>query len=310
MFRPKALYGALLSCALIMPTFAHAIEADQVLISQDGVTVTKEDFDRYVEMRIPEKHRGAALDRPGAVRELIGQVFTIRALARSAEQEVDVEDPELQWKVDFQRDRLLMDALVQHRIESEADEVRWEDLAREHYQANPEDYATEERVRASHVLIGLDDRTEEEARALAEEIAERARAGEDFADLAREYSDDPSAERNAGDLGRFGRGRMVPEFEEAAFAMTEEGEISDPVESDFGYHVIRLQSRTEAETRPFEQVKRQIIRELEKEHAQEVRAAVVETVRGDDQLDVNHEAVSELEESLRIDRSRSGSDSD
>ncbi len=95
----------------------------------------------------------------------------------------------------------------------------------------------------------LEPRTEEEALALAKELVERLRAGEDFAELARQYSDDPGSRDNGGELGWFGRGRMVPEFEEAAFSL-EPGEISDPVKTQFGYHIIQVLEKDPA--RPVE----------------------------------------------------------
>ena len=81
-------------------------------------------------------------------------------------------------------------------------------------------------------------RTREEARTRAEEVLRRARAGEDFADLARRFSDEPGASTSGGDLGQFGHGQMVPPFERAAFALAV-GAISDIVETDFGFHVIK-----------------------------------------------------------------------
>ncbi|MFO0607937.1 MAG: peptidylprolyl isomerase [Polyangiales bacterium] len=103
------------------------------------------------------------------------------------------------------------------------------------------------RISARHVLVmhrgserapaGIT-RTREEARTRAEEVLRRARAGEDFAQLARTYSDEPGAATSGGDLNEFGPGQMVPPFERAAFAL-EVGAISDIVETDFGFHVIK-----------------------------------------------------------------------
>lgn len=103
-----------------------------------------------------------------------------------------------------------------------------------------------EEVRASHILFsaeaGAPESRRDSLRAFAEEIRERAIAGEDFARLAEAFSDDPGSAVEGGDLGFFGRGVMVPAFEEAAFAL-EPGEIGEVVESEFGLHVIRLEER-------------------------------------------------------------------
>ena len=104
-----------------------------------------------------------------------------------------------------------------------------------------------EEVVASHILVafpqgGATPAQRDSVRARAEEIRRRAVAGEDFAELARQFSQDPGTSRRGGDVGRFSRGEMVRPFEEAAFAL-EEGEISEPVETPYGYHVIQLRER-------------------------------------------------------------------
>jgi len=105
-------------------------------------------------------------------------------------------------------------------------------------------------VRARHVLLmpeeGATQAQRDSLQALAGQIRDRARAGEDFAQLAEEYSDDTGSAVNGGDLGYFGRGMMVPPFDSAAFAMSP-GDVSDVIETDFGYHVILVEDRTSPE---------------------------------------------------------------
>jgi peptidyl-prolyl cis-trans isomerase C len=279
----------------VLPVWA--MDPDHVLISRDGISVTRADFDRYVRIRIPEEHREATLSRPGNARELIGQVFTSRMLAREAEAIGDLDSDELRWQVALQRDRLLAEALLVRRIAEASAGSDWGALAQAHYTANLGDFVTPERVGASHVLIRTGgERTDAEALELAEEIAGRARAGEDFGALAAEFSEDPSAASNRGDLGRFGRGQMVPEFEEAAFALEQPGDIAGPVQSQFGYHVIRLNDRQASEQRPFEAVRESIISTLQSRQAREIRQAEVERVRSMEGIVVDQDAVSALEQ--------------
>lgn len=108
-----------------------------------------------------------------------------------------------------------------------------EEQMQAYYEENSEQF--EEQVEASHILV--------EDETVAQEVLEKLEAGEDFAELAQEYSIDGSA-ANGGELGFFGKGRMVPPFEEAAFALAI-NEISDPVESDFGFHIIKVTDRKE-----------------------------------------------------------------
>ena len=134
--------------------------------------------------------------------------------------------------------------------------------AEEYYSKNPNDFKKPEQVRASHILVSVPaDATEEqvgEKKKSAEAIAARVKAGEAFDKLAAELSEDPSAKQNSGDLNFFTREQMVPEFAAAAFGM-KKGEISDPVKSQFGFHIIQLTDHKDAETMDLESVKPRLL---------------------------------------------------
>lgn len=150
-------------------------------------------------------------------------------------------------------DYLLVDrAVLRTRLEIPEDELR------AYYGANPQEFRREEEVQARHVLLRTgEERTVEEARAELEAIAARIEGGEDFAAIASEVSEDPASAPRGGDLGYFGRGRMVPEFEDAAFA-AETGELVGPVESSFGVHLLEVTDRRAEGQTSFEEARESI----------------------------------------------------
>jgi peptidyl-prolyl cis-trans isomerase C len=137
--------------------------------------------------------------------------------------------------------------------------------ALEYYKQNEEDYNTPEQVRASHILIKVSPTATEEEKAAAktrmEKLLKEIKEGSDFATLARENSDCPSKVKG-GDLGFFERGAMVKPFEDAAFGM-KPGQMSDVIETQFGYHIIKVTDRKTAGVTPFEKEKPEIIKTLQ-----------------------------------------------
>ncbi len=149
-----------------------------------------------------------------------------------------------------------------------------------YYDQNQSRFGEPEQRRASHILLtageGGSAKDKAGAKKLAEELLAKLRANpSSFAQLAKEYSKDTGSAANGGDLGFFGRGMMVKPFEDAAFKL-KEGEISDVVESDFGYHIIRVTSIKPAQVRPFEQVKAEIEKDYRRQQAQKKFAEAVE----------------------------------
>lgn len=153
------------------------------------------------------------------------------------------------------------------------DEVSQEQ-AQQYYQENEEQFIVPQQVQASHILITPDQSAEDaeaaqsQARQQAQGLLEQINDGADFAELAMEHSECPSGAQG-GDLGFFGAGQMVPEFEQAAFAL-EPGQTSDIVETQFGYHIIQVTEKSEAAVTSFEDAKPQLMEMLKQQKQAEI----------------------------------------
>jgi len=163
------------------------------------------------------------------------------------------------------------------------------DADRNYYDANLEQMQEPEQVHASHILVLVDEQASAEDRAAAREKAEsilqRAHDGEDFATLARENSEDPGSAQGGGDISWIAPGQTVPPFEQAMFAL-QPGELSDVVETRFGYHIIRSEERRAASTLPFEQVSPQIHQMLMRQAVEDEIERRIETLRADAEIEI------------------------
>lgn len=151
---------------------------------------------------------------------------------------------------------------------------------RAYYDDNPDEFTVEEQVRARHILLRVgDQRSDEEARSQLEAVRRRLEGGEDFGAVAQEVSGDPGSKDRGGELGFFGRGQMVPEFEEAAFS-AQVGELVGPVRSAHGYHLIEVEERREGGLRPLPEVESQIRFRLQNERAAGVAESRIQELAG------------------------------
>jgi parvulin-like peptidyl-prolyl isomerase len=172
------------------------------------------------------------------------------------------------------------------RVEQEAGKAfdarraSFEARARELYMVDREKYSEPAQVSASHILFSLAKHTKEEGEKLAAEWRQRILAGEDFNQAAKEVSEDPSAQANGGKLGWFAHGVMDPAFTDATFALKKDGEISEPVLSRFGWHLIRRDGYKPARIKPYEEVRDQIMAEIRQKHVNEARDAYLASIRG------------------------------
>ncbi|MHC1697889.1 MAG: peptidylprolyl isomerase [Geobacteraceae bacterium] len=187
---------------------------------------------------------------------------------------------------EFARKEIYINNLIEQEI---AAKITISDAdAKKFYDENTDKFKQAESVQASHILIGVDPKLSAEEKGKAKEKAEgllkRAKAGEDFAALAKDNSTCPSAPQG-GNLGYFGKGQMVPEFEKAAFSL-KPGEISNLVETKFGYHIIKVTDKKAAGTVSFDEAKKEIANYLKIQKIQQNISAHVEKLRKEAKIEI------------------------
>ncbi len=169
----------------------------------------------------------------------------------------------------------------------DTDQVTDED-AKKFYESNTEEFKNPETVKASHILFTVNKDDSEEVVKSKEEAAKKAQArankGEDFAGLAKELSEEPGAKDSGGDLGFFPKDSMVPEFAEAAFS-AKPGDVSSPVRTQFGWHIIKVIEKKPAGTVPFDEVKDQIVSYLKSTKQREAIQGVLKTLKDGAKID-------------------------
>ena len=248
------------------PAALPDVPPDTVVIAIGDEKLTAGEFATLVEA-LPEQYRVMAR---GTGRRQFGEnIVRVRILLREARRLKLDQDPKFKALAAFNTDSLLANLTMQRLTES----VPLDDaVLRKYFEDRRSEY---ERVRARHILVrmkgspvpitpGQGDLSEEEALAKAQEIRKKILAGADFAKTAETASDDAGSRASGGDLNFFRRGQMVPSFEEAAFKL-KAGEISEPVKSPFGFHIIKVEQR---DVKSFEELKPEIEKRLRPEMAQ------------------------------------------
>jgi peptidyl-prolyl cis-trans isomerase C len=231
-----------------------AIAQQKIMATVDGKKITEQD------LKLAEFEIGGDLGNlpPETKRRvLVEYMIENQLFADAAERDKLSTGPEFEERLNYWRRRALRDTYFDKSIKGEIGDG----LAKTFYEDQVKGMKSEEEVQARHILVD----TEEKAKELADKIAK----GGDFAALAKENSKDPGSKDDGGMLGYFGRGQMVPAFEEAAYRL-KKGEISAPVKSQFGFHLIKVEDRREKKPPTFEEVKERILNSMIQRRAQEV----------------------------------------
>lgn len=246
------------------PVFAQS--ADPVLMAGEGVEVRQSDILSDAKRLPPEMH-DSFLAKPENVAQMAQAIYVRRALAARARGTGMADEPATKAAVAMAADKILSDTyLADFDKKQVPDQALVEAQVKAAYAANKEQYKAPEQVHVAHILIANED--DASAKSQAEELLQQVKGGADFAKLASEKSSDPGSRAKGGDLGLVARGRMVPEFEEAAFALKKPGDVSPVVKSKFGYHIIKLIEHKPARIMSLEEVGPQLQAQYKK-HAQQ-----------------------------------------
>ena len=284
---------------------AQTAADDVVLMSNSHSKVTRGEYDAELLKLAPDLRVGFA-NNPRRVNDLLLRMLVQKSLAAQARTAKLDGTPEARVRMQLELDRLLAQLMVESveaaaSAEFDANRARYEARAREFYTIDRARFSTPDQVSATHVLFDAKKRGAEDAKRLAQQARAKIMAGADMSKLAYEDSDDPSAKRNSGALGWFGKKEMDPAFADAAFALRNPGDVSEPVQSEFGWHVIRLDGRRPSAVKPYEEVREAIMADLKKRYVDEKREDAVGAIRRDPATQVNREAVGALSPRIDVD---------
>jgi peptidyl-prolyl cis-trans isomerase C len=250
--RRAGILVAMLALLIASASPLHAQDKDPVVAKVNGVEIHQSD------LAVAEEEAGQIPPMsPEAKRDYLVQfVADMILVSKAAEAKKFGDGEEFKRKLDFARKKLLMEGLLQ----SVGKEALTDAAMHKVYDDAVKQISEEKEVHARHILFRAtanDEKAGKEAEDKVKAVIVRLKKGEDFAKVAGELTEDPSGKANGGDLGYFTKEQMVPEFSEAAFKL-EKGQVSEPVKTQFGWHVIKVEEKRVKPAPKFEDVKPQI----------------------------------------------------
>jgi peptidyl-prolyl cis-trans isomerase C len=245
---------------------APPASADPVVLTVGTEKITQSMFEQIIGTLSAQQQ--AQLQTPEAKRSLAEQIAELKIMAQEGHARKLDQSGAIKAKIELQSEQIVANAVYQDMVSAKPAETD----ERAYYDAHKSEW---EQATARHILIrmkgsevplreGEKDLTDEEALAKTKALREKIVAGASFADLAKAESDDVGSGKDGGDLGSFGKGQMVPEFDEAAFTLPV-GQVSEPIKTQYGYHLLLVEKR---EAKSFEDAKDEIDQKLRPEMGQ------------------------------------------
>lgn len=256
---------------------ASTVAADDVIVSGPGVSVNVNDLTSEAQKMAPDK-RKVALGKAESVSLLASNLYVRRAMAAEVEKLQLTADPVVAAALQTARDRVLADMMLA-RIDAAntPSDENLDKLALSQYRSDPKKYESPAAVNTRHILIRSNTPG---AKGRAELLLQQLQSGYDFDKLAQAESQDPRSAARGGEVGFATRGKMVPPFEAAAWALKQPGDLSGIVQTEYGFHIIKLIAKREAGVRPFEEVREQIRAEVLTNLLNEARKAESQRLLG------------------------------
>ncbi len=284
---------------LAAPAVAIAADvADPVLVRRGDTVITKSDYEAELQS-IPKQDRSDFAANTRRNRELIERLLVTRELAAQAKERKLDQDAMVKRRLILEEDKLLAAVLLAQVEEVAAQEfaaqsAKFERAAREQYLVSKASYATPETLMLTQVFFSAEKDGFEGAKKRADEAYAKIRSGTDIGDLAATVSDDTSHRDARGRVGPLARTDMYPQVAEVAFALKKQGDISEPIKSRAGWHIVRLDARNAGVQKSFDEVKGDIMKQLRDQHIVEAKNELMRGIATKNEAVVDDAAIDAL----------------
>ncbi len=283
-------FAALTVAASLLSFSAHACEGtDCVLASRADVNVYPIDLEASL-VDLEPGMRAGVLSKPERIERLMDNVLLNRQLAQMAKDAGMDQDPLVQRQMLLAAERALAELAREKELKKRAGQTDFEAYAREQYAVRRDDLKVPPTTVVSHILIATGTLCQEDALARANDVLIKAKGGADFDQLVQDYSDDDSKSSNAGRIEVSTKAALDPAFKSAALALTEPGQLSEPVLSSYGYHIIKMVEQRPGMTPTFDNVKDALMQNLTANYQRRIKDTLLSDLRADDPS-INAEAM-------------------
>jgi len=272
----------LIFLALFLPLIACSKkDSGKAIATINGEKITVQEFNAELD-KIPMNMKMLVATQSGK-REFLDRLIVQKLLLKEAKKENVDKDKSFQERLEEIKQQLTIEQLLKKKMSAE---LNFSDADLEkYYEEHKEEFKRGQEIETRQILV----KTEPEAK----EIEARIAKGEDFAELAKRYSIDPAAKTSGGDIGYHPKGTLIPEYEAAAFALTKVGQVSKPVKTQLGYHIIKLEGTRTGTYVPFTEVKEFVRQKMTQEKKSEALQKYIDSLKKSARIFVNDDMLKE-----------------